>query len=106
MPVKYRWTATQDDTIRDLRARSFSWDSVAAALTISRSAAQERGRAIGARLPARSVHDAEAEAFADPTRAPLPPGHKIAWDILTAGTVLAGTLYPWPPLVILRDEAA
>ena len=98
MPPKHRWTDIQDQAIRDLRAQAFSWDSIADGLGLSRSATRERGRRIGARLPARLQADPEAEALADPGRAPLPPGHPHAWHILTAGTWLAGTDYPWPPL--------
>ncbi len=100
MPPKHRWTDTQDQAIHDRRAQAHSWDAIADSLGLSRSATRERGRRIGARLPPRIQADPEAEALADLDRAPLPPGHPRAWQVLTAGTWLAETPYPWPPLAL------
>jgi hypothetical protein len=40
-----------------------------------------------------------AGAIDDPDRLPLPPGHPRSWDLLTAGTLLAGAPYPYPVFV-------
>jgi hypothetical protein len=94
MPAKRHWTAAEDGAIRAARAARRSWDSIAGALGISRSAVIERARLLGlsrlAPLP---------PAPGDETgRDPLPAGHPRAWSLLTAGTLLDGAPYPFPPL--------
>ena len=89
MPQKLLWTEPRDLQIKRMRADPSSWDSIAASLGISRNAAIERGRRIGARLPPPEFKP-EPE---DPDRAPLPPGHPASWDLLTAGTCFAGRPY-------------
>jgi hypothetical protein len=95
MPPPLLWTEHADSLIRRLRLASATWDEVAAALRVSRWSAIARGRRIGALAPERL---ASTDAEADPAREPLAAGHWLAWDVLTAGTLLAGTDYPWPPL--------
>ena len=92
MPLKLRWTNAQDTRIRQLRAEGATWDAIAAALCLTRSAVIERGRRIGARPPPPEFV-AEPE---DPHRGPLPAGHPRTWGVLNAGTVLAGEPYPSP----------
>ena len=92
MPEKLLWSAARDTRLKRLRAEGDTWDAIAAALGISRNAAIERGRRIGARLPPPEY----VPEPADPERPPLPPGHRVSWDALTAGTCLAGTPYPLP----------
>jgi hypothetical protein len=92
MPEKLVWTEPRDTQLKRLRAQGDSWDAIAAALEISRNAAIERGRRIGARLPPPD-HVSEPE---DPARLPLPPGHALTWGAINAGTCLAGTRYPLP----------
>jgi hypothetical protein len=92
MPTKFHWTDAQDTQIRRLRAEGASWDSIAELLVLSRWSVIERGRRIGARAPAREL----VTPPEDPARDPLPAGHPRSWEVLTAGTVLEGSLYPLP----------
>jgi hypothetical protein len=97
MPQKLIWTTPRDAQLRRLRGDGASWDDIAAALAISRNAAIERGRRIGARLPPpQIVADNERDYLLDPSREPLPPGHPATWDAITAGTQDAGTPYVRP----------
>jgi hypothetical protein len=92
MPQKLVWTGPRDMQIKRMRADRSSWDAIAMSLGISRNAAIERGRRIGARLPPPEyVPTAE-----DPDRPALPPGHEISWGLITAGTCLAGEPYVPP----------
>ncbi|CAH2600280.1 AsnC family protein [Rhodovastum atsumiense] len=84
------WTPPRDAQLRRLRAEGATWAEIAAALSVTRIAAIDRGRRIGARAPFKAA----APAHDDPARDPLPAGHPRAWAVLTAGTCLAGTLYP------------
>jgi len=92
MPEKLVWTESRDAQLRRLRAGGASWDAIAASLGMSRNAAIERGRRIGARLPPPQQRP-EAE---DPDRPPLSPGHPLTWGAINADTCLAGTPYPLP----------
>jgi hypothetical protein len=97
MPIKLPWTAAMDTQLRRLRGDGATWDAIAAALGLNRHAVIERGRRIGARLPPRSqVAAARAAWLQDRTREPLPAGHPVSWDALTAGSVLAGQSYCHP----------
>jgi hypothetical protein len=96
MPQKLVWTGPRDLQIKRMRADRASWDAIALSLGISRNAAIERGRKIGARLPPPEF----APAMEDPDRPALPPGHPTTWGLITAGTLLAGEAYippcAWP----------
>jgi len=89
MPQKLVWTGPRDMQIKRMRACRASWDAIALSLGISRNAAIERGRRVGARLPPPEYHP-PAE---DPDRPPLPPGHSATWGLITQGTCLAGEPY-------------
>ncbi|MGE0222685.1 MAG: AsnC family protein [Acetobacteraceae bacterium] len=92
MPKKIIWTEAQDAQIKRLRAEGASWDTIAAAMGVTRWTVIERGRRIGARLPpADFVPDPP-----DPDRPPLRPGDAASWGAITEGTVLAGLPYPEP----------
>ena len=95
MPAPLIWTELADETLHSLRAQSRSWDAIAAVLGISRWAAIERGRKIGAQKPT-APPAATAEAAFGP-REPLPAGHPVSWGAIIAGTVLDGDAYPFPP---------
>jgi hypothetical protein len=86
------WTAPMDARLRRMRAEGASWMATAAALGIGPEAAIERGRRIAASPPPVSA----SPPTEDPDREPLPAGHPRAWTVLTDGTWLAGTAYPWP----------
>jgi hypothetical protein len=92
MPKKLEWTAAQDAQLRRLRAEGATWDGIAAVLGLTRWAAMERGRRIGARRPPPDF----VAPPEDPAREPLPAGHPRSWDGINAGTVLEGTPYPLP----------
>ena len=85
------WTAARDLQLKRLRAEGASWNTIAAALGLSRFAVIERARRIGARKPPD-----HAPASEDPERETLPAGHSVTWGSITAGTVLEGLAYPYP----------
>jgi hypothetical protein len=89
MPPKLVWSEPRDVRLKRMRSEGISWDVIADELGISRNAARERGRRVGARLPPPD----HVAAPLDADRPPLPPGHPISWGILTEGTSLAGTPY-------------
>jgi hypothetical protein len=102
MPNQLVWTDLRDAVLATLRQQGLSWDVVAAAMGISRWAAIERAKRIGAHLPLppRPPRPPASER----NREPLPAGHPIAWQVLTAGTLLAGTAYPVPPPPFAEEE--
>jgi hypothetical protein len=84
------WTAARDFRLRQLRLEGATWAEIAEALRVGAPVAAARAAQIGAeRSPAGSL------ANEDPEREPLPVGHPRAWSVLTEGTWLAGTRYPW-----------
>lgn len=95
MPQKLIWSPPRDAELMRLRAEGETWDEIARLFGISRNAAIERGRRLGARLPARAA-PADTGPRRDPDRPPLPAGHPITWGAITAATVLAETAYPLP----------
>lgn len=95
------WTAPRDAVLRTMRQQALSWDVIAAAMGISRWAAIERAKKIGAHIPLPPRTPRELGAG---NREPLPAGHPLAWAILTQGTLLAGTAYPFPPPALEPDE--
>lgn len=95
MPPKHFWTPARDEVLRTHRTNRASWADIALSLGVTPDAARERARTMGLRRPPRQP---EPDPPNDPDRAPLPPGHPVAWSVLTEGTLLAGTASPWPPL--------
>ncbi len=92
MPQKLVWTGSRDMQIKRMRADRASWDAIALSLGISRNAAIERGRRIGARMPPPAF----SEPAEDPERPCLPAGHPTSWGLITQGTCLAGEPYVIP----------
>jgi hypothetical protein len=94
MPLKLEWTEALDARLRRLRAEGRGWEAIAEDLGISRSTAISRGQRLGLPpvAPAPPEPDADDE-FAQPDRPPLPAGHPVTWQALTAGSFLAGTSY-------------
>ena len=90
MPPQKHWTEANDLKLRRLRAEGATWDAIAEALDMSRWTVIERGRRLGARRP-----PPDHVAKPDLARAPLPAGHPQTWGLLTGGTQLAGTHYPF-----------
>lgn len=91
MPQKLHWSEATDTVLRRARAEGHTWDNIALLLGISRWTAIDRGRRIDARRP-----PAEFIPKPDLFRPPLPAGHPISWNLLTAGTCLRGVRYPHP----------
>jgi hypothetical protein len=104
MPAPLHWTETGDRTLRALRRDGASWDHIARALGVSRWTAIERAKVLGAHLPLPRAPRAAPDPLDDPDRAALPPGHPLAWAILTHGTLLQGTAYPAPPTLPEDDD--
>lgn len=104
MPAPLQWTDEGDRTLRALRQAGASWDRIARALGVSRWAAIERSKLLGAHLPLPRAPRLAPDPLDDPDRPPLPPGHPLAWAILTRGTVLEGTAYPAPPVLPEDDD--
>ncbi len=95
MHDKIIWTPARDAQLRRLRAEGEIWEAVAGELGVSRSIAIERGRRIGAPRPPPEPRPIPE----DPARDPLPAGHPRSWGVLTAGTVLEGSAYPYPVFI-------
>jgi len=96
MPQKLHWSQLIDTQLHRLRGEGATWDAIAAALRLSRSAVIEHGRRIGVRRPPHVVPPAPLRELADPGREPLPAGHPVSWGLITERTLLAGTRYPGP----------
>jgi len=92
MPVKRIWTDALDSQLRRMRAEGAGWDDIGAVLGITRWAASERARRIGAHLPPPEF----VPPPEDPEREPLAAGHPRSWGAITSGTVLQGQPYPLP----------
>lgn len=108
MPQRIIWTDQADTEILRLRRAGVTWDAIAHSLAVGRNSVVARGQlllrgAAGAPPGAAIVPPVAdvARAVRPPTpprtdRPPLPPGHPIAWAVLTEHTSLAGSTYPYP----------
>jgi hypothetical protein len=109
MPQKIQWTKTADDLLTALRAAGQTWDAIAATLGVSRNSVLTRAKSLGSPTSQFSSHTAGraakerveqtaavTEDQEEAERPPLPPGHPIAWGLLTRGTILEGLPYPLP----------
>ena len=92
LPKKIEWTLVQDTQIKRMRAEAASWDTIAAAIGVTRWTAIERGRRINARLPPPDFEPPPE----DPERPALPAGHGATWGMMIRGTCLEGMDYPIP----------
>jgi hypothetical protein len=92
MPPRLLWTEARDLQLKRMRAEGATWNTIAAALGLSRFATIERGRRIGARKPPPDFTPTPE----DPERETLPAGHERTWGAITDGTVLEGYPYPYP----------
>lgn len=95
MPSQIIWSDARDAMLRRMRAEGCRWADIADAFGISRSAAIERGRRIGAPRPPRE-HVRPDPVTTDLARPPLPAGHPRSWGLITAGTLLDGAAWPLP----------
>lgn len=86
------WTEAEDALIIKMRGTSATWDAITETLgNVTRWTVIQRGNAIGAVLP--EPEEGEEE---DPDRPPYPAGHPETWGLITKGTVLEGSPYPYP----------
>ena len=99
------WTELRDHVLRALRAEGRSWDVIAAMLGISRWAAIDRGRLVGARKPEPTLPRLTAAQAAEAGREALPPGHPVSWGAITAGTLLDGAANPFAALAEPAPDA-
>ncbi len=95
MPAALTWTQFSDARLLHLRASGRSWNAVAAELRIGRNAAIERARRLGL-PPVTRIQPPPRTAIERIDRPALPPGHPFSWQIINAGTCLAGEPYPYP----------
>jgi hypothetical protein len=98
MPQKTAGNAHSDALIAQLRARGLAWETIAFTLGQSSWAVVQRGVRIGL---CRQLLVPDPD-LADPAREPLRAGHPLSWGPLCDGTLLEGSLYPWPP--VLAEE--
>ena len=110
MPLKIRWSPAANAEIRALRAAGATWNAIAARLRLTHiRTLMEHARGIGARRPepdpppGAGLEEDDFDAF---PREALRPGDPASWDMLVAGTVLAGVRYPFPPVVAEEPAAA
>lgn len=87
------WTPVMDRQLVGLRAAGASWESIALSFGLGRYTVVERGRRLGARKDVVQLPLSTVEAR---DRPPRPSGHPDSWDLINAGTVLAGRPYPFP----------
>jgi hypothetical protein len=76
-----------------LREAGVTWPALAKVMGLGRNTVIERGRRLGARKLPRQLPLVLMEAL---DRPPRPPGHPDSGGLITAGTVLEGTAYPFP----------
>ncbi|MBX5455109.1 MAG: AsnC family protein [Acidobacteriia bacterium] len=109
MPQKIQWTKTADNLVTALRAEGQTWDAIAARLGVSRNSVLNRVKCLAspgfqlfsdtAAEPRKKGVEETAATQEDDEKAerpPLPPGHPLAWGLLTRGTILEGLPYPLP----------
>ena len=93
MPKPLIWTTLRDAELAARRQAGGAWDDIAQEMGISRNAAIERARKIGARMARPKM---ERPDYVSPDRPALPAGHPVAWAVLNENTSLAGCDYPYP----------
>ena len=98
MPLALRWTKTADTELLQLRAAGLPWHAVADRLRVGRNAAIERARRLGLQ-PMTRIQPAPRPITDRVDRPPLPPGHPLSWQAITANTSLEGEPYPYPVFV-------
>jgi hypothetical protein len=99
------WTNQADARLVRLRGEGASIRNLATAFGLSRSAIAVRAGRLGLALPSKPAPPAKTGPAPDLTRDPLPAGHPISWDLLTAGTSLEGAAYEIPDSQRLRRVA-
>jgi hypothetical protein len=95
MPFPIAWTMHADAHLLQLRAAGCPWRTVATELRVGRNAAIERARRLGLQ-PLTHIKPAPRPPLERIDRPPLPPGHPVSWQAITAHTSLDGEPYPYP----------
>ena len=95
MPLALTWTKTADVELLELRAAGLPWHAVASRLRVGRNAAIERARRLGLQ-PVTRMQPSPRPATDRIDRPPLPPGHPLSWQAITANTAMDGQPYPYP----------
>lgn len=90
MPAKHQWTEAQDDLIRTQRGAGKSWSTIAYQLDLSRWFVIMHALHV---LGLERTADQEPIEVIDPNRDPLPSGHPISWNAITAGFCIEGVEY-------------
>jgi hypothetical protein len=84
MPQARQWTETADKVIYKMRGSGETWAEIGRALGLSRNTVIERGRRLRAEAPVRQpMVLKEDNGLDDPSRPPLPAGHRLTWGLLT-----------------------
>lgn len=92
MTQKLIWSEPNDTWLLQMRAYGASWGTIATGLQISRWAATERGRKLGASRPPRPA--ARLLPRLRDAREAMPAGHPVSWGAITKGTWAEGAAYP------------
>jgi len=100
MPVRVSWTARADARLVKMHLDGLSLRAIASAFHLSRSAITSHARQIGLTLPSRPIAKrvvplTQCSGLDDKNREPLPAGHPISWDRITAGTCMQGEVYEY-----------
>lgn len=89
MPLKHTWTDAEDALIRTIDGpKGVTRADVARELGMSSWAVRERMARIGHRPEAPAAIE-----FIDLGRDPLPAGHPVSWQAITAGSCIEGQEY-------------
>ena len=95
MAQRFDWTPARNRQVLELRRSGATWDTVAAAIGVGRNSVIDHARRLGVRK--RSSVGAPPPPVREATDRPArPSGHPDTWGLITAGTVLEGSPYPWP----------
>ena len=95
MAQRFEWTQARNRQVLDMRRAGATWDTVAAAIGVGRNSVIDHARRLGVRK--RSAVGAPPPPPREATDRPArPAGHPDTWGLITTGTVLEGSPYPWP----------
>ena len=101
MPGRVSWSPHADARLVKMHLDGLSLRAIALAFRLSRSTIACHARQIGLTVPTRPplkrpLQPAESEQRDDCNREPLPAGHPISWNLITAGTCMEGEAYEYP----------
>ncbi len=95
MAQRFEWTPARNEMVLGMRRRGVKWDTIAEAIGVGRNSVIDHARRLGVakRSSIGALPPPVREASDRPAR---PPGHPDTWRLITRGTVLEGSPYPWP----------